>query len=176
MCFRCSRSHIVNPSIKVDAKSVRAFSTPTMQTHSSPSTPTKILHSGASQSSVKSLFAKAPQKAKAKVKKEIPSTRDHSTTDSTHDTPNDPTNDDDLFDKEASDDDEISVKLHHRLEHSARTAFGRCSSTRSARTRTRSRFPPWSRNPRKRRRRSPSRRSGTSRSAAPCGDEGGVSS
>ncbi|KAK8806597.1 hypothetical protein WA588_003161 [Blastocystis sp. NMH] len=103
-----SRSHIVNPSIKVDAKSVRAFSTPTMQTHSSPSTPTKILHSGASQSSVKSLFAKAPQKAKAKVKKEIPSTRDHSTTDSTHDTPNDPTNDDDLFDKEASDDDEIS--------------------------------------------------------------------
>ena len=164
MCFRCSRSHIVNPSIRVDAKSVRAFSTPTMQTHSSPSTPTKILHSGASQSSVKSLFAKAPQKAKAKVKKEAPSTRDHSTTDSTrdhsttdstHDTPNDPTNDDDLFDKEASDDDEISVASLDRLECSAGTAFGRCSSTRSARTRTRSRSPPRSRNPRKWRRRSP---------------------
>ena len=171
---RCSRSHIVNPSIKVDTKSVRAFSTPTMQTHSSPSSPTKILHSGASQSSVKSLFAKAPQKAKAKAKKENVIVRESPAAD-VHDSPNDPTNDDDLFDKEASDDDEISVELRHRLECSARTAFARCSSTRSAKTQTRSPSPRRSRSRRRAFHRSPSRRSAASRSAAPCSDRGGLS-
>lgn len=169
---RCSRSHIMNPSIKVGTKSIRSFSTPTMQTHSSPSSPTKILHSGASQSSVKSLFAKAPQKAKAK--KESAVSRESPVADSSHDSPN-PTNDDDLFDKEASEDDEISVELRHRPKCSAKTAFARCSSTRSAKMQTRSPSPRRSRSRRRAFHRSRSRRSAASRSAAPCSDRGGLS-
>ncbi|KNB45639.1 hypothetical protein JH06_0903 [Blastocystis sp. subtype 4] len=103
-----SHSHIINSSIKLNQSASRTFSPPNMQVHSSPSK--NLLKSGASQSSVKSLFAKAPSKKKEsslvvekEVVKESVSVKKSTVAKETT------TAEEDLFDEEESDDDVIAV-------------------------------------------------------------------